>query len=148
MPDFTHLDSASLTAFADHDLASFISALTAIRKDAEGSGIQALKSILDGRTTPETLQQNSVLAIGLMAGGDQVHGQSLIAAIKAAAESVDTVLGDQQDLFKDIDRDLRDTIRTLLATQGSSLNSISAADFLDAFADVDQGLGPQREPKS
>ncbi|MFD3944801.1 type VII secretion system-associated protein [Streptomyces sp. NPDC058579] len=141
MPDLTHLDSATLRTFADQDLAAFLTALAAIRKDSQGTEIRALKSILDGRTYPNTLQQNPVLGIGLMAADDAVHGLSLIANVRKAAESVDNVFADQEDLFEDIDRNLRETLRTLLNTQGSSLMSIDAAEFLDVFADVDDSLG-------
>ncbi len=57
MADLTHLDSRGLQAFLDGDVADFITALEQIRKD-DPAGAQALKSLLDGRNTPDTLQEN------------------------------------------------------------------------------------------
>jgi hypothetical protein len=140
MADLTHLDSPGLQAFVDGDLADFITELEKIRKD-DPAGAQALKSLLDGRNTPGTLQENPFLAIGLMAGGDDVHGATLISKIKDMAQSVDDIFGAQKTLFKDIDSDLRETIRTLLKTQGSNLTSINGEKLLDIFSDVDSDLG-------
>ncbi|MET8783647.1 type VII secretion system-associated protein [Streptomyces sp. NPDC004589] len=104
------------------------------------AGAQALKSLLDGRNTPDTLQENPFLAIGLMAGTDDVHGASLISKVKDEAQSVDDIFAAQRTLFKDIDSDVRETIRTLLKTQGSSLTSIDGEKLLDIFSDVDSDL--------
>ncbi|MET8635066.1 type VII secretion system-associated protein [Streptomyces sp. NPDC004096] len=139
MADLTHLDSRGLQAFLDGDVADFVTALEQIRKD-DPAGAQALKSLLDGRNTPDTLQENPFLAIGLMAGTDDVHGASLISKVKDEAQSVDDIFAAQRTLFKDIDSDVRETIRTLLKTQGSSLTSIDGEKLLDIFSDVDSDL--------
>jgi hypothetical protein len=140
MADLTHLDKAALQAFVDGDLHDFISQLTAIRQD-DPNGAWALRSLVEGETTPTTLQQNPILAIGTMAGDDTAKGQTLIAKIKTNATAVDKVLKDQGTLFGDIDSDLRETITTLLNTQGGSLESIAGAKLLDIFSDVDGDLG-------
>ncbi|MEU8588763.1 type VII secretion system-associated protein [Streptomyces sp. NPDC048664] len=139
MADLTHLDKAGMQAFVNGDLADFITAIDKIRKD-DPAGARALKSLLDGRNTADTLQENPFLAIGLMAGSDDVHGASLITKVKAMAQSVDDIFGSQKTLFKDIDTDVRETIRTLLATQGDNLGSIDGEKLLDVFSDVDGDL--------
>ncbi|MFB6989022.1 MULTISPECIES: type VII secretion system-associated protein [unclassified Streptomyces] len=141
MADLTHLDGKTLKTFTDHDVAEFIKALDDIRKDSN-AGIKALKSILDGRTDPQHLQQDPALAIGLMGKDDVVHGQSLVTAVKKAAGSVDAVFDSQHTLFKHIELDLQETIAKLLDTQGKSLESIDGASLLDIFSDVDKELGP------
>lgn len=140
MADLTHLDSTGLQTFVDNDVDSFLKELDAIRKD-DPAGVLALQSILLGRPTAATLQENPILAIGLMGGDDTVSGASLIARVKDSAQSVDDIFSAQKTLFKDIDTDLRETIKTLLETQGSSLTSIDGQSLLDVFSDVDGELG-------
>lgn len=142
MADLTHLDGPALQRFVDNDLADFIDGLKAIRKDsaADNGGVRALRSIVNGATTPETLQQSQALSIGQMGTSDALHGQSLLTAVTGAAKSTDAVFEQHVDLFGDIDRDMKQTIRTLLNAQGSSLQSIDGEKFLDIFSDVDEGM--------
>ncbi|MFE4663701.1 type VII secretion system-associated protein [Streptomyces sp. NPDC056716] len=136
MPDLTYLDSASLNTFLQNDVKDFIADLVAIRAD-DPSGVPAVKSLVEGKQYPETLQQNPLLAIGLMGGSDEVHGQSLLAVVGSAAGSVDGILAFQQQLFDEISDDLQKTIDTLLTTQGTSLEAIEGQELLDIFSDVD-----------
>jgi hypothetical protein len=140
MADLTHLDAPSLQKFLDVDVAAFIEELRKIRLN---DWAPALQSILDGKTTAGTLYQNPILALGPMATGqnDLVFGAGLINAVKADAQSFDDVLAFQQQLFKDIDKDLQTTIETLLKTQGAGLESIDGEKLLDAFDDVNADLG-------
>ncbi|KUN29798.1 hypothetical protein AQJ23_03370 [Streptomyces antibioticus] len=142
MADLTHLDGPALQRFVDNDLADFIDALKAIRKDsaADNGGVRALRSIVNGATTPETLQQSQALSIGQMGTGDTMHGEALLTAATGAAHSVDAVFEQHVNLFGDIDRDMKQTIRTMLNTQGSTLQSIDGEKFLDLFSDVDEGM--------
>jgi len=142
MADLTHLDGPALQRFVDNDLADFIAALKAVRKDsaADNGGVRALRSIVNGATTPETLQQSQALSIGQMGTGDTMHGESLLTAATGAAHSVDAVFEQHVNLFGDIDRDMKQTIRTMLNTQGSTLQSIDGEKFLDLFSDVDEGM--------
>jgi len=142
MADLTHLDGPALQRFVDNDLADFLTALKAIRRDstADNGGIRALRSIVDGATTPDSLQQSQALAIGSMGADDFLHGKSLLTAVTGAAKSVDGVFAQHVDLFGDIERDMKQTIRTMLNAQGSSLHSIDAERMLDVFSDVDEGM--------
>ncbi|MFF2326493.1 MULTISPECIES: type VII secretion system-associated protein [unclassified Streptomyces] len=139
MADLTHLDGKTLQAFTDHDIADFLKDLLDIRKDSP-VGVKSLKTILDNVPDAGHLKQNQVLAIGLMAADDTVHGKSLIDAVQKAAGSIDDILLSQHTLFTDISKDLQETITTLLETQGKSLDSIDGAALLDIFADVDKEL--------
>jgi hypothetical protein len=140
MPDLTYLDAKSLQTFLDVDVAAFIEELKKIRQD---DWAVALYSILQGKGTSSTLQENPVLALGLMASGegDPVFGAGLINAVTTDAQSFDDVFAFQQQLFKDIDSDLQETIETLLTTQGASLESIDGEKLLDPFDEVDSDLG-------
>ncbi|MBM9624503.1 type VII secretion system-associated protein [Streptomyces zhihengii] len=140
MPDLTHLDSQALRTFRENDVAGFISNLDKIQKD-DPAGVQAVKSIAEGRTTPDTLwyagtSSHPPVAIGLMGAEDTVHGQTLLKSIMTAASSVAGILDTQQKLFANIDRNLGETVDTLLKNQGDTLESIGAEKMLDAFADT------------
>ncbi|MFD4577763.1 type VII secretion system-associated protein [Streptomyces sp. NPDC058417] len=104
MADLTHLDGTALQRFLDNDLDDFVDALKAIRKDTAlvtGGEIRALESIVDGRTTTETLQQSQALAIERMASDGSVHGKSLLTSVLDAAEVVDDGLSDDPGSGKD-----------------------------------------------
>ncbi|KAB1140859.1 type VII secretion system-associated protein [Streptomyces luteolifulvus] len=138
MPDLTHLDAGTLQAFLDHDVAGFSEELRKIRRDNESA--PALKSMLDGITTTESLQQNPFLAIGLMATSEVVGGSGLVTTVTDQAKSIDDVLEFQQQLFNDFDSNMQETIDTLLKTQGSSLEAIEGQQLLDAFGEVEDTL--------
>lgn len=143
MPDLTHLDSQALKSFRENDVAGFIGDLDKIQKD-DPAGVQAVKSIAEGRTTPETFwyagsSGHPPVAIGLMGAEDSVHGQTLLKSIMSAAVSAAGILDSQQTLFSEIDRNLGETIDTLLKNQDDNLRAVSAEKMLDVFADVDLG---------
>ncbi|MFC4508302.1 MULTISPECIES: type VII secretion system-associated protein [Streptomyces] len=140
MVDLTRLDSRGIQTFIETTLAEFLAEFEKIRKDDPNSA-RALKTMLAGTATPETLDENQFAAIGLMAADDSVHGQSLIKTITTVAGSVDDEMAANHTLFKDIDRDLRETVKTLLTTQDTNLSSIDGEKFLDIFTDVDDDLG-------
>ncbi|MFF4579873.1 type VII secretion system-associated protein [Streptomyces sp. NPDC001389] len=142
MADLTHLDAKGLQTFVDNDVADFIKALKAIREDAPSG--KALRSAIVGKNSSTgDLGRNKFLVIGGM-GADaesEPNGKVLIEAVKKGAKAIDDILVAQQAMFKDIDRNLTETIRTLLKTQGASLGGISAEKLLDIFSDVDGGPG-------
>ncbi|KUO11007.1 type VII secretion system-associated protein [Streptomyces sp. DSM 15324] len=108
--DLTHLNARELNRFIE-EVAEFSKALKAIREDT--SSVPALRSLVEGRTTGDTLNQNPVLAVGTMAGDELTHGKTLVEGLTKAAKSVDDVFAAQQTLFKDIESDLQTTIDTL-----------------------------------
>lgn len=150
MPDLTHLDSQALKTFRENDLAGFIGDLDRIQKD-DPAGVQAVKSLAEGRTTPETLwyagtSAHPAVAIGMLGADDSVQGQTLLKNVKTALSSISGILDGQQTLFPKIDSNLADTIETLLKNQGDSLTSINAEKMLEVFSDVDQGFVPGQTP--
>ncbi|SFY43052.1 type VII secretion system-associated protein (plasmid) [Streptomyces atratus] len=137
MADLTKLDAKGLQTFVDNDVADFMKDLEDIRKDAPG--IPALKSLARGDSDPDHLMENPVFSIGPMGLDDSlVPGKKLIAQAGAGAGAIDKVLAEQRLLFRNMDRNLRETIRTLLKSQGDSLESIGGQKLLDIFSDSKQ----------
>ncbi|MFJ3667470.1 type VII secretion system-associated protein [Streptomyces sp. NPDC090106] len=139
MADLTHLNATELQYLLDHEVAEFVKELKDVRED-DSDGARALRTLLEGYTTPDTLDQNQVLAIGTMAADNTTHGQSLVEAVIESVQAIDDILAAQQVLFKDIEGDLGTTIDTLLAKQGDSLAAIDGEKLLDIFGDVDEDL--------
>ncbi|MEU5093233.1 type VII secretion system-associated protein [Streptomyces sp. NPDC020996] len=142
MTDLTHLDGQQLKRFREEDVNAFRTALKAILADsATPPVIRALGSLVAGRTTPDTLNQNQVLAIGNMSTDDLVQGKTLVGQVTSAAKGIDDILVAQQTLFEDLDDNLQTTIETLLKNQGDSLTAIDGEKLLDVFSDVNDDLG-------
>ncbi|MET9888545.1 type VII secretion system-associated protein [Streptomyces sp. NPDC006430] len=140
MADLTHLDAKGLQTFVDNDMADFIKELKGIREDA-ASG-KALRSAIVGKNSGSgDLGRNKFLVIGGMAAESEPNGKVLIDAVTKGAKAIDDVLAAQQTLFKDIDSNLTETIKTLLKAQGASLAGISAEKLLDIFSDGDGDPG-------
>ncbi|MGW3496383.1 type VII secretion system-associated protein [Streptomyces sp. NPDC001020] len=146
MANLSHLDGKSLQTFIDTELKDFVTQTENIRQDSdEGTDhpARALKSLLNGEATPETLHQNQFLALGPMAGDEGLtHGKALIDAVTRSAKSIDGILENQQRLFRDIDRDFRETLKIMGATQSDNITEISGEKLLDIFGDVDRDLTP------
>lgn len=141
MTDLTRLNSEGLKRFVEEDLDEFIRYTKDIREDAPAQGPRALKSLIEGYTTPDTQGlPNQFLRIGKLGNDDGVHGAELTKRIESGAKGIDDVLVTMGSLFKHIDADLRETIETLLKTQGDSLAAIGGQKLLDIFSDVDSDL--------
>jgi hypothetical protein len=143
--DLTHLNAKELNRFIE-EVAEFSNALKAIREDR--ASVLALRSLVEGRSTGDTLNQNRVLAIGTMVGDELTHGKTLVEVLTKAAKSVDDVFAAQQTLFKDIERDLQTTIDTLLRNQSDSLTAIEGEKLLDAFSNIDNDLADRPQARS
>ncbi|MET9846930.1 type VII secretion system-associated protein [Streptomyces ossamyceticus] len=143
--DLTHLNAKELNRFIE-EVAEFSNALKAIREDRPS--VLALRSLVEGRSSGETLNQSKVLAIGTMVGDELTHGKTLVEVLTKAAKSVDDVFAAQQTLFKDIERDLQTTIDTLLRNQSDSLTAIEGEKLLDAFSNIDNDLADRPTSRS
>ncbi|MFF4792920.1 type VII secretion system-associated protein [Streptomyces sp. NPDC001276] len=153
MGNLTHLDGKSLQTFIETELKDFVTQTENIRRDKSDSADgrppgRALKSLIDGTTTPETLQQNQFLALGPMVNDDLTHGKSLIESTTKSAKSLEGILEQQQRLFRDIDRDFRQTLKLMGATQSDNITEIDAQKLLDIFQDVDHDMSPTSDSKT
>ncbi|MGV9914640.1 type VII secretion system-associated protein [Streptomyces tendae] len=145
MPDLSHLDGPSLQTFIDTELKDFMTKTQEIRKDAAAG--RALRALVAGETTPETIGQNQILALGPMVNDDLTHGKSLVEATRKAAESIDKILEHQERLLKDIDRDFRLTLKHMQETQSNNLSGITGDKMLELLEDVDNSMGPTNSEK-
>jgi len=152
MGNLSHLDGKSLQTFIDTELKDFVTQTENIRKDAApGSDHpgRALKSLINGEADPDTLNQNQFLALGPMVGDDSLtHGKPLVEAATKSAKSIDGILENQQRLFRDIERDFRETLKIMGATQNDNITKIKAEKLLDIFEDVDHDLTPSGKSQS
>ncbi|MFJ3671522.1 type VII secretion system-associated protein [Streptomyces sp. NPDC090106] len=138
MADLTHLDASQLTSFVDHELTAFGGDLTRIRNDtADQPPIESLFTIHSALSATPDKQ----LAIGPMGAAGTVHGDALRTNTVALMKNVDQVFVKQKKLFNDMERDLRDTVTTLLNASGSSLQAVATDRFISSMADVGQDLG-------
>lgn len=136
--DVKHLDLKKMENLRDNDVQSAYTAAKKHHEDGDGAHIRPLGDLIDGHITPDNLAQGlQLLRIGKMAAEPQVSGPKLIEAVRAAAESIDKLLGDQVDLFKELKEALTDTIDGANDTKGKNLNDIGAQTLLQTFADVD-----------
>ncbi|MEU8543816.1 type VII secretion system-associated protein [Streptomyces sp. NPDC048717] len=140
MGGLSHFDGKSLQTFIDTELHDFVTATQNIRQDDTAGAGRALKSLVENQTTPQTLQQNQFLAIGPMTADDLTHGKSLVEGVTKSATSIDKILADQERLFRDIERDFRQTLKVIGNTQSDSLTEIDGQKALDIFEDVDGDL--------
>ncbi|MFE6826203.1 type VII secretion system-associated protein [Streptomyces sp. NPDC057690] len=138
MADLTHLDASQLTSFVDHELTTFSGDLTKIRNDtADQPPVESLFTIHSALSATPDKQ----LTIGPMGTAGTVHGDALRTNTVALMKNVDQVFVKQKKLFNDMERDLRDTVTTLLNASGSSLQAVATDRFISSMADVGQDLG-------
>lgn len=146
MGNLSHLDAKSLQTFVDNDIKDFVKKTEEIRRDQDTGDakypIRALKSLVDGQTTPATIGQNQILALGPMVNDDTTHGKGLIEALKKSAGSIDEILERQARIFQDIDRDFRQTLKHMESTQSDNLTKIEASKLLELLEDVDNDMSP------
>ncbi|WP_030186759.1 type VII secretion system-associated protein [Streptomyces violaceorubidus] len=149
MGNLSHLDTQSLQAFVDNDIKDFLTKTEEIRRDKDSGDtkypVRALKSLVDGQATPQTIGQNQILALGPMVNDDTTHGKGLIEALKKAAGSIDEILERQVRIFQDIDRDFRQTLKHMTSAQEDNLTKIEAAKLLELLEDVDNDMGPTKQ---
>jgi hypothetical protein len=66
-----------------------------------------------------------------------VSGPKLIEGIRTAAEAIDKLLGDQMELFKELQEALTETIDEANKTKDKNLSAIDAQTLLQTFDEVD-----------
>lgn len=66
-----------------------------------------------------------------------VSGPKLVESVKTVATSLDKLLGDQMELFKELKEALTDTIEEANKTKNKNLDAIDAQTLLQTFEEVD-----------
>lgn len=152
MGNLSYLDGKSLQTFIDTDLKDFVTQTERIREDADPKSDhpgRALKSLINGEADPDTLNQNQYLALGPMVDdGSLTHGKALVQSLTRSAKSIDAILENQQRLFRDIDKDFRETLKIMGSTQSDNITEISGEKLLDIFDDVDRDMTPSSSSSS
>ncbi|WPP28259.1 type VII secretion system-associated protein [Streptomyces sp. CL7] len=135
--DVKHFDLKQMENFRDYEVQPVYTAAKKHREEGEKS-IRPLGQLIDGHTTPDNLdQKQQLLRIGKMVTDPLVSGPTLIEDIRGAAEAIDKLLGDQMELFKELQEALSDTIEEANKTKNKNLDAIDAQTLLQTFEDVD-----------
>ncbi|MFD7707155.1 type VII secretion system-associated protein [Streptomyces sp. NPDC059785] len=136
--DVKHFDLKQMENFRDNEVQPVYKSAKKHREEGDGSGVRPLGDLIDGHTTETNLDQSQqLLRIGKMTKDTLVSGPTLIEDIRTAAEAIDTLLGDQMDLFKELKEALTDTIDEANKTKDKNLDAIDAQTLLQSFEEVD-----------
>ncbi|KES03573.1 hypothetical protein BU52_29895 [Streptomyces toyocaensis] len=138
--DVRHFDLKQMENFRDHEVQPVYAAAKKHREEGDGANIRPLGHLTDGHTTPENLDKNTqLLRLGRMAKADLDHvvsGHTLVTQVKNAATALDTLLGSQMDLFKEMLEALTETIDDANKTKGKNLDAINAQLLRQTFNEV------------
>lgn len=147
--DVKHFDLKQMENFRDNEVQPVYTAAKKHREEGDGSTIRPLGQLVDGHTTAENLDQDKqLLRIGKMVTEPLVSGPKLVEGVRAAAESIDKLLGDQMELFKELKEALSDTIDEAGKTKDKNLSAIEAQTLLQTFEEVDTlTAGTSGEPE-
>ncbi|MEU9386041.1 type VII secretion system-associated protein [Streptomyces sp. NPDC048279] len=139
-PKNLHLDREGLQRFIDEDVQPFIDEIVKLT-NPDGFA-PSLSQILgkEDYDNPDWFGLRLPLSIGLMAEDGDTKGKNLSDEITKAAQSVLTVLTQQQKLFKEFKEGLEETCGKLLKSRDDSLEKIDGERFLDKISDVDSAL--------
>ncbi|MEU3516881.1 type VII secretion system-associated protein [Streptomyces sp. NPDC006654] len=132
------LDEQGIKRFIHEELEPFIADLAKLRRP-DGSIPSMAQLLGKDQYEDKSLFDLAVpLAIGNMTGeGDKVNGNHLNEEAKKVAESILTILDQQEDLFGEMKQGLEKTLRDLFTAQDGSLEKIDGEKFLDLLSDVD-----------
>ncbi|MFF5315152.1 type VII secretion system-associated protein [Streptomyces massasporeus] len=136
--DVKHFDLKQMENFRDNEVQPVYTAAKKHHDQGDGKNILPLGKLIGGYTTPDNLdQQKQILRIGRMTTETLVSGPKLIEDIRGAAEAIDKLLGDQMDLFKELQEALTETIEEANKTKNKNLDAIDAQTLLQTFEEVD-----------
>lgn len=136
--DVKHLDLKQMESFRDNEVQPLYTAAKKHREEGDGGNIRPLGQLVDGHTTPDNLEKDQqLLRLGPMTRDSKISGPELIADVRAAAEAIDKLLGDQMKLFKEMGEALDETIEEANKTKDKNLNAIDAQTLLQNFDEVD-----------
>jgi hypothetical protein len=136
--DVKHFDLKQMENFRDNEVQPMYTAAKKHREGSEESDVRPLGDLVDGHTTSDNLAQDQqLLRLGKMTTATLVSGPKLIEGVRTAAEALDKLLGDQMDLFKEMQEALTDTIDEANKTKDKNLDAIDAQTLLQTFEEVD-----------
>ncbi|MFJ4895958.1 type VII secretion system-associated protein [Streptomyces sp. NPDC088788] len=146
------LDKGWMKNFIDTEIEDFRTAIDKISKDGRYEGnhwnehndsydIEDVRAVGNLSKYGNVDADNQVpLALGALVGKDGM-GADLVKAVLDAAKQLNDVVLDQKKLFDDIEDALRETMDTLLNTEGESLDKIDGDKFITSvFEDVSDDI--------
>ncbi|MBQ0954139.1 type VII secretion system-associated protein [Streptomyces sp. RK76] len=135
--DVRHFDLKQMEHFRDQEVHPVYLAAKKHREEGDGAHIRPLGDLVDGHTTPENPEQSTqLLRLGRIVKEPLVSGPTLIEGVKQAATTVDKLLGDQIDLFKELKQALTETIDEANKTKDKNLAAIDAQMLLQTLGEV------------
>ncbi|NEB36291.1 type VII secretion system-associated protein [Streptomyces sp. SID14515] len=140
--DVKHFDLKQMENFRDNEVHPVYTKAKQHREDGsgeEGDGrIRPLGELIGGYTTADNLDQDrQLLRIGRMNTEKLISGPELVENVRLVAESIDKLLGDQMELFKELKEALTETIEEANKTKNKNLDAIDAQTLLQTFDEVD-----------
>ncbi|MFC9030760.1 type VII secretion system-associated protein [Streptomyces arboris] len=139
--DVKHFDLKQMENFRDNEVHPVYTKAKKHKEDGEGEGegrIRPLSELIGGYITPDNLDQASqILRLGLIGREKMISGPTLVESVTSVATSLDKLLGDQMELFKELKEALTDTIEEANKTKNKNLDAIDAQTLLQTFEEVD-----------
>ncbi|MFZ3468001.1 type VII secretion system-associated protein [Streptomyces sp. 4.24] len=140
----TKLDTPAVNAFVNGPLTEFLTAIEDLGKDS-GSALSP-RNIARGYTNPDTFSLQKPLGMGLMAGGDTVHGSTLNTTTLKFTQSIDVMLQNMTNLSQEIKDTLLKMVEEFLKKQGTTLDDIKAQEFLNTIKSAGSPNDPTKPP--
>ncbi|MGW9301401.1 MULTISPECIES: type VII secretion system-associated protein [Streptomyces] len=135
--DVKHFDLKQMENFRDNEVHPVYTKAKKHKEEGE-DGTRPLSELIGGYTTPDNLDQESqILRLGLIGREKMISGPTLVESVKSVATSLDKLLGDQMELFKELKEALTDTIEEANKTKNKNLDAIDAQTLLQTFEEVD-----------
>ncbi|KOX51779.1 type VII secretion system-associated protein [Streptomyces sp. NRRL F-7442] len=136
--DIKHFDLSAMENFRDYEVDRAYKDAKRHRQGGGEGAPRTLGDLVDGHTTEDNLDQSQqLLRIGKMASDGRISGPKLLEGVREAATALDKLLGDQIDLYKELQDALTDTIEGARKTQAKNLDAIDAQTLLQHFDEVD-----------
>ncbi|MFD3649774.1 type VII secretion system-associated protein [Streptomyces cyaneofuscatus] len=139
--DVKHFDLKQMENFRDNEVHPVYTSAKKRKEEGEGIGdsrIRPLSELIGGYTSADNLDQESqLLRLGLMNREKLISGPTLVESVKSVATSLDKLLGDQMELFKELKEALTETIEEANKTKNKNLDAIDAQTLLQTFEEVD-----------
>ncbi|MCL7429414.1 type VII secretion system-associated protein [Streptomyces sp. YS415] len=130
-----HLDRKWLESFLTHELVPFRKNLEKLLEDEPGTNTPSMWKLLGGVVDTANLEQAKPLALGQLVKSEQLGGKQLNDQVRASAESIDTTLKKQVELFRTLEEDIQEVIDLHMKAQSDSLEDIAGRDFLERLED-------------
>ncbi|MFI8162111.1 type VII secretion system-associated protein [Streptomyces microflavus] len=151
--DVKHFDLKQMENFRDNEVHPVYTKAKKHKEEGEGEGegdsrIRPLSELIGGYTTADNLDQESqLLRLGLINREKLISGPTLVESVKSVATSLDKLLGDQMELFKELKEALTETIEEANKTKNKNLDAIDAQTLLQTFEEVDTLTSGSSDPE-